>query len=133
MADPRDPIRNVMSSGAISVDEKVTLRSVAGVLSELEIGVVVVADDAGAASVVSERDIVRALADGGEPDDIWAIDVSAPDIVIIDPEESILDAAERMTSENLRHLVVVEHGRVTGVVSARDILPLLASYTRSTL
>jgi hypothetical protein len=47
MTDPHSPVREVMSCGAISVDEKLTLRSLAAVLGKLDIGVV---------GVVSARD-----------------------------------------------------------------------------
>jgi len=62
MADPRNPVRDVMSHGAISVDEKLTLRSLAAVLAELDIGVALVRRPDAAIAVVSERDVVRALA-----------------------------------------------------------------------
>ncbi len=67
MTEPREPVRRMMSVGAIAVDEKLTLRSVAAMLAELDIGVVVAARPDGGAAIVSERDIVRALAGGADP------------------------------------------------------------------
>jgi len=64
MADPRNPVREVTSRGAISVDEKLTLRSLAAVLAELDIGVALVARPDRSVGIVSERDVVRALAAG---------------------------------------------------------------------
>ena len=131
--DPRNPVRDVMSRGAISVEEKLTLRSLAAVLAELRIGVALVRAPDGAAAVVSERDLVRALADGADPEEVWAADVVSGDIVIIEPDETILAAADRMTDEGVRHLAVIERGEVIGVVSGRDVLPVLSSYARSTI
>ncbi len=133
MADPRNPVREVMSRGAISVDEKLTLRSLAAVLAELDIGVALVAAPDGSASVVSERDIVHALADGADPDEVWVADVTSPDLVIAEPEEPVVDVAERMVGELVRHVTVVDRGAVVGVVSARDVLPVLTDYARATL
>ena len=133
MSDPRNPVRDVMSRGAISVGETLTLRSLAAVLAELEIGVALVQQPDGAASVVSERDVVRALADGADPEEVWAADVASADVVIVEPNETILAAAERMTDEAVRHLAVVQHGKVVGILSERDVLPILASYARSTV
>jgi len=122
-----------MSRGAISVDEKLTLRSLAAVLAELDIGVALIARPDGSAGIVSERDVIHALADGADPDEVWAADVLIDDLVLAEPEESILDVAERMSAEAVRHVSVVDRGTVVGVVSARDVLPVLTDYARATL
>jgi len=122
-----------MSRGAISVDEKLTLRSLAVVLAELDIGVALIARPDGSAGIVSERDVIRALADGADPDEVWAADVMIDDLVLTEPEESILDVAERMSTEAVRHVTVVNRGTIIGVVSARDVLPVLTDHARATL
>lgn len=133
MADPRTPVRDVMSRGAISVDEKLTLRSLAAVLAELDIGVALIARSDGSAGVVSERDVVHALADGADPDEVWAADVMMDDLVLAEPEDTIVDVADLMVAEAVRHVSVVDRGAIVGVVSARDVLPVLADYARATL
>ncbi len=133
MADPHSPVREVMSRGAISIDEKLTLRSLAAVLAELDIGVAVVARPDGSVGIVSERDVVRTLAAGADADEVWAADVMADNLVLAEPEETIADIADRMCAEAVRHVAVVERGTIVGVVSARDVLPVLADYARATL
>jgi signal-transduction protein with cAMP-binding, CBS, and nucleotidyltransferase domain len=132
MADPNTPVREVMSRGAISIDEKLTLQSVASVLADLDIGVALVARADGSAGIVSERDLVRAIAAGAGTDEVWAADVMTDDLVLAEPEETIVDVADRMMSELVRHVAVVERGTIIGVVSARDILPALTDYARAT-
>ena len=105
-----------------------TLRSVAAVLSEADIGVTLVALPDGSGGVVSERDVVRALAEDADPDEVWAADVMTLDLVIIEADETVLDAADAMAREGVRHLAMVERGTVVGVVSARAILPILAAH-----
>jgi signal-transduction protein with cAMP-binding, CBS, and nucleotidyltransferase domain len=128
MTEVRSPVREVMSRGAITVDEKTTLRSVAAVLAELDIGVAVVALPDGSAGIVSERDVTRALANDADPDEVWAADVMTPDLVIVEPDETVLDAASRITTEGVRHLAVVDRGTIVGVVSARDVLAVLSDH-----
>lgn len=132
MAEPNSPVREVMSRGAVSVDEKLTLRSVSAVLAELDIGVALVARPDDSVGIVSERDVVRALADGADPDEVWAADVMIEEIVVAEPEEPILDVAQRMVEEGVRHVAVVERGVVVGVASARDLLPVLTDHAFST-
>jgi len=131
VADPHDPVRTVMSAGAVSVDERLTLRSLAAVLTELGIGVAIVARPDGSAGVVSERDVVTALAEGADPDEVWAADVMAPDLVLAEPEERIADVAFRMVREGVRHVTIVERGTIVGVASARDVLPALSEFARA--
>lgn len=133
MTDPRTPVRDVMSRGAISVDEKATLRSLAAVLTELQIGVALVQSSDGHVGIASERDLTAALAAGADPDEIWAADVAIDDLVIAEPEDSIADVADQMVLQNVRHVPIVERGTIVGVVSERDILPVLADHARATL
>ena len=130
MADAGNPVRELMSRGAISVHEKVNLRSLAIVLTELDVGVALVARPDGSAGVVSERDVVRAIADGADPDEVWAADVMTSDLVLAEPEETILAVAKRMSAESVRHVAVVDHGKIAGLGSARDLLPVLAGGAR---
>lgn len=132
MAEPNSPVRDVMSRGAVTVDEKLTLRSVSAVLAELDIGVALVARPDDSVGIVSERDVVRALADGADPDEVWAADVMMEEIVVAEPEETILDVAQRMVEEGVRHVAVVERGEIVGVASARDLLPVLTDHAFST-
>ena len=133
MADPRNPIREVMSRGAISVDEKLTLRSLASVLAEVNIGIALVAQPDGSVGVVSERDVVDALAGGADPDEVWAVDVASGDVVFAEPDSTIVDVAQQMSAEGVRHVAVVDRGTIVGIVSARDVLPVLTDYARVTL
>jgi predicted transcriptional regulator len=133
MADPNNPVREVMSRGAISIDEKLTLRSLAGVLTELDIGVALVARTDASVGIASERDVVQALASGADVDEVWAVDIMADHLVFAEPEETIVDVAHRMAAEGVRHVAIVERGTIVGVVSARDVLPVLADYARATL
>lgn len=121
----RHVARDVMSRGTVAVDEKLTLRSLAAVLAANDVGTALVALPDGSVGVASERDVVRALADGADPDEVWAADVMTSDLVIAEPDEDVVDVATRMTNEGVRHVAVVERGTILGVVSARDVIPVL--------
>ncbi len=75
-------------------------------------------------SIVSERDIVRALADGGDP---TAGGIARPFPVTVDADAPIAEAASLMATAGVRHLLVQDGDR-WGIVSVRDVLePLVDS------
>jgi CBS domain-containing protein len=90
MADPNSPVREVMSRGAITIDEKLTLRAMAAVLAQADIGIALIGRADGSAGIVSERDVIRALADDADADEVWAADIMADSLVFAEPEETIM-------------------------------------------
>ncbi len=128
MSDPEDPIAALVGGPPIVVDEKLTLRSVAAVLSEADVGAVLVQREGGPLAVVSERDVARALADDADPDTVWSADVAAGDLVAVDADDPVLGVALRMLEEGIRHVVVQRDGEIVGVVSSRDVFAVLAGH-----
>ena len=125
--DARSAVRALMAAPPVSVDERLSLRSLTEVLAADEIGVLLVRRRDGSWSIVSERDIVRALADGADPDTVWAADVMGNELVTVGPDDVVIDVALRMVGENLRHVAVTESDEIVGVVSARDVLPIVTN------
>jgi CBS domain-containing protein len=128
MINRDDPIRSLEWSEPISVGEQMTLRAVATVLARYEVGAAVVRRDDGP-GLISERDLVAALAAGGDPDDLWSGDVMTADLVSVSPGATIIDGARRMLETGVRHLVLVDGDDVVGVISMRDVLAVLTEET----
>jgi CBS domain-containing protein len=116
------PVRPIMVRPVVSSDEDVSLRSVAELMTTEAVGAVVLVGADRSAHLISERDVVAALADGVDPDDAWAIDQASEGVVGIDPEDSVLSAAREMVEEGFRHLPVMVGTDIVGMVSARDVL-----------
>jgi CBS domain-containing protein len=110
----------------ITIDEKLTLRSVAAVLSAADIGAALVRRGGGVAGIVSERDVVRALADDADPDTVWTADVMTEELSTAESDAPILQVAFRMLEEAVRHMAITEDEHVVGIVSARDVFGVLA-------
>jgi CBS domain-containing protein len=93
-------------------------------LSVRRIGSVLVLDrDGGVAGIVSERDLVRALAShGAKALELEARQVMTRDVVTCDPDDSIDQVMEIMTRGRFRHLPVVRHGELLGLVSIGDVV-----------
>jgi CBS domain-containing protein len=93
-------------------------------LSTRRIGSVLVLDGEGAvAGIVSERDLVRALAShGAKAMELEARQVMTRDVITCDPDDSIDQVMQTMTRGRFRHLPVVRHGELLGLVSIGDVV-----------
>ncbi len=111
-------------SDVVSVGPDEALGSVIGTLSERRIGaVLVLREDRHVIGVLSERDVVRALAKHGA--DALAMSASSfmtPEVVSAAPGDSIGRVMEKMTHGRFRHLPIIEDGRLVGIISIGDVV-----------
>jgi CBS domain-containing protein len=121
------PVRAMMTSPVITITGEATLRTVAELLATEGMGALIVEEPSGSFRVVTERDLVLALADGADPDATRAVEVGSPDPVTADPEDTVRDVAAVMADYGIRHVPVAVDGNVVGMVSARDILRAVAT------
>ena len=122
---PADPVGSIMVPAVLTVDGGASLREVAIALQRGGVGALVVTENDRPTGIVSERDVVRALAEGGDPDSIWAADSMTPDPLWVDSDQPIAEVAEQMRLHEIRHVPVREHGELAGIVSMRDVLDVL--------
>ena len=122
---PTDPVRLVMARRLVGVESDVSLREIARELYECEIGVVLVDNPGGPTGLVSERDLVAAVADGHDLDKCQALDIMTADLVTAAPDDTIAAVGELMRDAGVRHVPVAVGGTVVGVVSIRDVLAVL--------
>jgi len=100
------------------------LRDVARRMVEREIGVLAVLDGNRVTGVISERDLVRALAESAEPGSAKAAEYASLDVETADVEEDSRAVADRMLEAGFRHMPVIQEGEMVGMVSMRDLLAL---------
>jgi CBS domain-containing protein len=107
-----------------TIDAAKTLSEAASFLDRTKVGAIVVVDAGGAVcGVLSERDIIRQIARSGEA----ALTQSVADsmtraVITVDRTETIDVALARMTDRRIRHLPVIEDGRLVGIVSIGDLV-----------
>ena len=120
-------IADVATLEPVMVPPQAVLRAVADIMARHDIGAVLVGTPKQPLGIVSERDVVTALARGANPDDMRASAAMSADLVALRPADAVYDAAVDMLDLGIRHVPVTDgHGHYTGVVSIRDLLrPLL--------
>jgi CBS domain-containing protein len=111
-------------SDVLTIDPAATLADAAKLLAERRIGAVLITGvDGRLAGILSERDIVRALAERGAGILGERVDRTMTRKVVTCAEgETIASIMERMTAGKFRHLPVVEQGRLVGVISIGDVV-----------
>ena len=71
--------------------------------------------------LITEADIVQLVADGRDADEVRIHDLMARQLSLIEAAASIRDAADTMTNGHFRHLPVVSHGGLVGIIDITDI------------
>jgi len=108
----------------VAVEPGVTVPDVAATLRRERIGAALVRDRDGALlGIVSERDIVRSIAEEG-PESLnkSAADLMSRSLVTCGPENSTADLIEKMLAEQIRHLPVYDDGELVGIISISDVV-----------
>jgi CBS domain-containing protein len=116
-------VREGMSEVVLTVGPGHTLREAATAMCERNVGAAVVHDpDAPAPGLITERDILRALGTGHDPNEARVADHLSSNLTFASPDWPLERAAEAMVRGRFRHLVVVDGGELVGVLSIRDIV-----------
>jgi CBS domain-containing protein len=116
-------VRDGMSEVVLTVGPGHSLREAAAAMTERGVGAAVVLDpEAQGPGVITERDILRSVAEGENPDQELVGQHQTSQLVFASPEWSLERAASAMVRGNFRHLIVVEAGELVGMLSMRDIV-----------
>jgi CBS domain-containing protein len=116
-------VRDGMSGVVLTVGPGHSLREAAKAMSERRVGAAVVIDpDQPGPGILTERDILDSLAAGQDPGTERVADHLSAKLTFAEPGWSLERAAEAMVKGGFRHLVVVDGGELTGILSMRDIV-----------
>ncbi|MGZ8571557.1 MAG: CBS domain-containing protein [Actinomycetota bacterium] len=116
-------VSDIMHAKVRTADADDTFADVAKVMRSNGISSVVVLEKGKKlAGIVTERDIVNLVAAGGDPHSVKvAHGMTRRGLETVGPKVDIAEAADRMVSLNIRHLPVVDRGKVVGIISIRDL------------
>ena len=114
-------VRDIMHTDVKTTEPTDTFDRVAHVLRENGISSVVVVENGELAGIVTERDLVNLVADGGDPKTTTVADRMSRDLDTVDPKTDIAEAADHMARLKIRHLPVLQDGDLAGIISIRDL------------
>jgi CBS domain-containing protein len=117
-------VRDVMTSGPIGVDYHASVAEAARAMRDWGVGAVLVVSDQALYGLITDRDlVVRAVAECRAPDEPVG-PLSTGDLIGVDADQDVAEAARLMREHAVRRLPVVADGAVAGVVTLGDLAPL---------
>jgi CBS domain-containing protein len=115
-------VGEIMHSDVKTASASDSFADVAKMMRANGISSVVVLDGKKLQGIVTERDIVNLVAEGGDPNTTTVErGMTRLDLITVDPKTELSKAAEQMVSNNIRHLPIVDADNVVGIVSIRDM------------
>jgi CBS domain-containing protein len=116
-----------MTQAAVTDSPGDTLAEASAKMRAEQTGSLLVMEGEQLAGIVTERDVLRTVAEGQDPKSVSLREVMTTEVVTITPDTQLKEAAEIMFQKWFRHLpVVTEAGEVVGIISLRDLLALVA-------
>ena len=116
-------VRDGMSEMVLTVGPGHSLRAVARLMSQRQVGAAVVMDpDGHGPGIITERDVLVSVGSGQDPDGETVADHLTRDVVFAAPDWSLEEAAAAMVRGGFRHLIVLDRGDTVGILSVRDVV-----------
>jgi CBS domain-containing protein len=119
-------VSDIMTKAAVVDASDDSLSEAARKMWSQQTGSLLVMDEDSLVGILTERDILKAVAIGARLDDVRISEVMSKDVTTVGPGTSLREAAKLMAELWIRHLPVVDGGRVVGVLSQRDLAGMLA-------
>ena len=116
-------VRDAMTEDVLTITPGRTLRDAARFMVKHNVGALVIMDpEQPGPGIITERDVVRSLGAGEDPDQELVSEHLTSKAAFADAAWGLEEAADAMASGGFRHLVVVQDGDVQGIISMRDIM-----------
>ncbi len=120
-------VQDVMTQATITETPEDSLRSAAERMWRQQTGSLLIIEDGRLTGIITERDVLRAVALGADPDRSSVDEAMTTNVFTVPPEMLLQDAAREMAARWIRHLPVVSGDEVLGVVSMRDVTGVFAA------
>lgn len=106
----------------IAVDIETTVADAIDKMVDRNIGALLVVDEGMTAGIVTERDLLRCWASRGRCEKVIVKDVMTKDLLIVEVDDDISYAMSVMIQKKVRHMPVLDRGKVVSVLSIRDLV-----------
>jgi CBS domain-containing protein len=120
------PVSTYMADGVVTLPPTATMRAAADLIADASVGCIVVGSNDAVTGIVSERDIVLAVARGLDLETATLDQMEPKRLIWVSPDSTMGEVAAEMMEDYVRHVLVGNGSSVAGVLSMRDVI---AAYT----
>ena len=113
---------DIMTKNPICISPESNLKKAAELMLKKKVGGLVVTKNNNLVGIITEKDLVRIVAKGKNPEKILVKDTMNKRVRVIAPKEDIYDAILRMRKKDVRRLPVLDKKRLIGLLTVKDIL-----------
>ena len=119
-------VRDIMEKNVITIQHDKTVHDAAQILKDKEISFLVIMKEGNPVGVVSERDIVRKIAaENRVPSSVQLEEIMSKNFRWVLPDTEIEDAVQKMLNNNIRRLIILDDGKLSGVITQTNLTEFL--------
>lgn len=123
-----ETIAEYMSTPVQSVTKATTIQEVSQMMTERNIGSVLVKDGGEFVGIITERDLTRkVIGKGLDPKTTPVTETMSSPLITLDGAEPVTDANQFMAKHKIRHLAVTVEGKIEGIISVKDLIAFYAN------
>ena len=116
-------VKDIMKKNVITIDESMSIQDAAQMMTDANVGCVIVTRKNNPVGIITERDLTRIAAEG-RPLFTELSRVKSFPLIVTGPDETIWEAAETMKTKNIHKLPVQDGDKVIGIVTTSDIVKI---------
>jgi CBS domain-containing protein len=117
-------VRDAMKKNVVAIDSSMTVQDAAKMMDDASIGAIVVLENGIAIGIITERDLTRRIVAKGKPLTTSVKDAMSSPLVVINPDDSVWEAAQLMKTRKIHRLPAVKDSRLVGMLTTSDIVRL---------
>ncbi len=117
-----DPVSSVMTKGALSIKSSKNLNDAIIIMSDFDVGSLLVVDNGNASGIITSKDIIKVLAQDKDLKKVKVKEVMQTPIIKIKAVDTISSALLKMKEQKINHLIVVDGEKIIGMVNPLNLL-----------
>lgn len=116
-------VKDIMEESVHTISPDFSVKKAAEAMSKRKIGSLIVVSETKLEGIITERDIMsKVVSIGKDPSTVKVKEIMTKDVIFIEPDSDIDEAAETMTKNEIKKLPVIYQNRLIGIVTAMDIV-----------
>ena len=117
-------VKDVMIDNVAALDSSSMIKDAAKLMDDKNIGCIIVTREGVPIGILTERDFVRRIASTEKPLTSPIEEVMSSPLISIDPDETVWEAAEKMKTNNIHKLPVLQDKKIIGIITTSDLVEI---------